>query len=767
VATAPAIIGWDAQGTPIQGSSAPGAFAPTPAIAGWDAQGNPIHASQATPPAPAANLTPGVQAIKKPAETPFDNSKGEGLYNMTAPDGRAVQIPYSKIQTVAPLGYRFADHDSLAQYARDHAADPVNEGMVDRFLEQLPWYDPVKLQVELFSGLGHEALKTATAFDRPPGPGAGGRVEQELQIAAATPPKNPVETGAGVLENIGEFIGGGEIADLVGAGLKGAMKYKMVAQTLDMLEKSPALAKVLRVGLSAVKQGGVGGAQTYVKTGGDTRAALTAGGETAAGGALVEGVAAPLLKAGAAKLAPQAGKGTEEFAATARAAGKGPLENINAATEPNPRLALPRKTGPYIFEIKGLPPTEGTEGELLHSAAKTPQAAFKQPSFTTASAPTRTIPANEGSMGADIQTAGIPEARTDIAKGGGILRTQDPEIVRNHIANLNEEIKSPTFHRLPPEQQKTLISARDNAQSQLREYEQIQQTIQRQGQRIIPKIDVAAELGKYGDYAGVRTAMKENLNQVVPAGVKARFNQLTAEIEALQDGEESGAKASKELTAKQQELTALVDKSGLTPELNKAVNAGWTSYFALRKVTGAFDKALQGHLGQEGANAAERGVEGINGNRLRSGINSAIVRYGRPGVAEALGGEEYLKSLEAIADKTSTSKGMFAVQRTMGEIARYLPVYLGYKAGEAMSGGTFTGGALLGATAAVTGAAIAQRQAGRVLAAVRSNPAIAQNLLFAIDAGANPKNYGPLIATMIQRHEAEAAKNREQEEENR
>jgi hypothetical protein len=50
---------------------------------------------------------------------------------------------------------------------------------------------------------------------------------------------------------------------------------------------------------------------------------------------------------------------------------------------------------------------------------------------------------------------------------------------------------------------------------------------------------------------------------------------------------------------------------------------------------------------------------------------------------------------------------------------------------------------------------------------VRSNPAIAQNLLFAIDAGANPKNYGPLIATMIQRHEAEAAKNREQEEENR
>jgi predicted outer membrane protein len=177
-----------------------------------------------------------------------------------------------------------------------------------------------------------------------------------------------------------------------------------------------------------------------------------------------------------------------------------------------------------------------------------------------------------------------------------------------------------------------------------------------------PKIDVAQELGKYGDYNGVRTALYDNLNKVLPPEINVQFRALTDEVDAAQmAAEEGGVKEVAVYANKQKELAALIDKAKLTPELQKAINAGWMRYDTLGKLTGSFDLALEGHIGAEGKNAAERGITGINGNRLTTAIDNAVIRYMRPVVAEALGGEEYLKSLEAIAQKTSTSKGMVAI----------------------------------------------------------------------------------------------------------
>lgn len=561
-----------------------------------------------------SGASPQAAAPSTPPDPNSANPKGEGIYKMQSPDGRAVQIPYSKIETVGNQGYRFSDHGELARYARDHQADPVDEDRLDKFLNDHPW-NPAAVTLSALKGVGTGVTKTLAGADRlVRGSGPLTRPEEQLQEAAETPAKGVVQNAGEGAENVGEYFTGEELLGLASKALPFAERLKQASTLAQTLDKSPTLAKLVRVGMSTVKQGTIAAGQTYTKTGGDTGAALTSGLETAGGGALIEGAAAPLARAAIGELAPQVAKGGEEFAQTAREAGRGPLEAVNAAT-------------------------------------------------------------SEARLASDL----------------------------------------------------------------------------------LPKIDVEQELGKYGDYTGVRAAMKDSLNKVVPAKVNAQFRTLTQQLEEAQTAAQGGGTAETAAYAnKQKELEDLIDKAGLTPELRSAMKQGWKRYYALGDVTGAFDKALDGIPGESGVSQQQRG---INGNRLLTGLKNQVVKYGRDTVSDALGGEEHLKALEAIGNATKTNASRQAFNRGWNEVTRYLPIYLGYHAGEAMGGGVV--GRAVGSTAAVMGTAAARTQAERVLTAIRSNPKIAQNLIFAVDSGANPKNYGPLIATMIQQHETEASRQRQ------
>jgi hypothetical protein len=107
---------------------------------------------------------------------------------------------------------------------------------------------------------------------------------------------------------------------------------------------------------------------------------------------------------------------------------------------PASRLALPG--GTYKFKIPPVPPEIGREGQIGQSAALAPRHAFEQPAYTTSSAPTRTathapngriVAGPEGSMGADVRTAGIPAPQSDVARGGGVLETSDPKIAQSAL----------------------------------------------------------------------------------------------------------------------------------------------------------------------------------------------------------------------------------------------------------------------------------------------------------------------------------------------
>jgi hypothetical protein len=114
---------------------------------------------------------------------------------------------------------------------------------------------------------------------------------------------------------------------------------------------------------------------------------------------------------------------------------------------------------------------------------------------------------------------------------------------------------------------------------------------------------------------------------------------------------------------------------------------------------------------------------------------------------ERVVGKDNLDTLFRVAElnRTGTARAKFGVaikpvvnglmSLHVGPIAA--GAYLGHMAGMPYE----VGGAAGWATAAAT---------RRVMDAVLTNPKVAQNLIFAIDSGANPDHYGPMLATMIQ-----------------
>jgi hypothetical protein len=117
--------------------------------------------------------------------------------------------------------------------------------------------------------------------------------------------------------------------------------------------------------------------------------------------------------------------------------------------------------------------------------------------------------------------------------------------------------------------------------------------------------------------------------------------------------------------------------------------------------------------------------------------------------------------MEAIGNATKTNEGRKALNFGVVNIAKFTMLraagVIGAKVGYETGGLV---GAGLGYAAGEGGAIALQRATGKVYRALLANPKVAQNLLFAIQSGAKPEHYGPFIATMIQQHETEAARER-------
>lgn len=253
----------------------------------------PVKPAKADPWA-VVSTTPAKPAATAPStpESPLITA-GEGQYQMRGKDGKMRPVSYSHVFDAIHNGYNFVDRKTLDTFARDHAADPNNaEHRTDAEVAAMSNWNPLKylaivgkVPLDVLQGVGGEALKTATAFDKP----STSRLETELQLAADTPTE-------GFWQNVG--AGGEQVGELA-----------VVPES--KLAEGAEVGKAAKTALTVVEQGlraaGEQGAQQYVKSGGDTGQAKTAAEWGGAFGAVTP-LAQSVLRGGARLLSESIGQ---------------------------------------------------------------------------------------------------------------------------------------------------------------------------------------------------------------------------------------------------------------------------------------------------------------------------------------------------------------------------------------------------------------------------------------------------------------------------
>ena len=141
-------------------------------------------------PAPATSNPPAQGATVPPP----------GTYAMKNPAGQVVQIPYPSVGKALDQGHLFADQDTLKKYARDHAADPLDESRVDQFIDVCPSkWAPARSTRSQAASRKRSAPAIACRSTRG---------ETDLQLAAATPSHTAAEAGGEAAEGLGEYFSG-------------------------------------------------------------------------------------------------------------------------------------------------------------------------------------------------------------------------------------------------------------------------------------------------------------------------------------------------------------------------------------------------------------------------------------------------------------------------------------------------------------------------------------------------------------------------------
>ena len=611
---------------------------------------------------PGATVTPlqqnGPQLVPPPATMPSPahdaqsadlaaNTNGEGTYQMKNPQGLTVAVPYSNVHRALDQGHLFADKGTLQQYARDHAADPLSEDRVDQWMDKHPYLrlTPPALALSALEGAGTGALKTWTGADRTP----TSRLETEEQLAASTPTRGPQQAAGEVGESLAEFFTGDELGTMlgkVGTGLGITDKLKAMTGLAQTIEKYPMVAKLLKIGASAAKQGTVAGTQTYLKSG-DPRAALATVGETAAAGPVLD-----TLGAGA-------------------------------------------------------------------SAVKT---ALKGPGAEAAPMVEKTIAGVKIPVAADAANAAAsPTAQASSEAYGQLSR----DAIKPHLEALNTA---------PKLVEDTLATTHD-----------LTGAADRLQQKVLNPI-----------YNQLDEAMKESTG--------TSFRKLNGEVQQAQKAARKGG--NQEQRAYIEKLNEMEDmlsrtKGSLTPEELAKVKQAWTTSYVLDDLGDMWDKNLNGAPGASQVSQTQRGV---NGNGLMADIQRAIKIHGRDRIETALGPGR-LENFEDIARWNQTNEKRKAFNIGLREVAANMPQAKpmgewGKRAIAMTVGGA--GSHLMGGSPYVGMVAGEAGYEGTraVLNAIKMNPQIGKNFMFALESGATAAKYGPFVATMIQKQQTEAARER-------
>ena len=634
----------------------------------------------------------------------------------------------------------------------------------------------------------------------------------------------------GALGKVEGVVKGGEAAAKVGEVVSAAQKYADAAKVSKVLDSMPRIKALVMIGLRAAAKGAaeVGG-QTLVKTGGDTDAALSAA-ET---GAVAGGIGAPLLDAAGSAVSsaiarrattiedvggvptnvsaearnargtPQqvAGRASIKNAAQSTLADRLGEVNESRAVPEDTQPQLPARTGPFQFELKG-PNTEmRTEGGGSATEPRKRQIGTQY----VAGKGSGTAPKTEAYAGAggfqyspgeealppvsDAEPFGAKGHKepvfqylsgakpggeapgTEVLGGGGTLRTQDPNIAKAHVANLNNLIDSPDFENMPPEQQAQIREARADAQQQLGRYHQeVRQNLPGYGKPNFPQIDIPKAIQRVGSYTDAANHLEgvatEGYNNIADSlGLNdisgGKFNTIRNANKAAW-ARYTGATSAEELhnagltvdeTNRQMQDLLQDDIGGSVSDKElSGFNDAYGQAQKLKYVANAVDKAFSGN---PSTSARSFEYRGFNGQTLMSNLNGLERKFGRSGLARVVG-EDNLNTLYQVAELNRTNEARAKFGAAVAPVAKFLSMHATPAAIGAVVGARTGVGWEAGAAAGLA-ASYSQK---RVMDAILTNPKVAQNLIFAIKSGARPENYGPLIGAMIQQNETENSNQR-------
>jgi hypothetical protein len=417
---------------------------------------------------------------------------------------------------------------------------------------------------------------------------------------------------------------------------------KQATGMASILQRNPTIAKILRIGASAVKQGTVATGQNYVKSGGDFGGSLLAGGVTAAtSGAL----------AGAADAASSA--------------------VANRATT--------------IEDIGGVPTPVPAE---VRNAAEVPQQSAGKQAIA----------------GAAKSTAGSVLDQANVLRKGTPLEINVPKVV--------EKVGS-------------FSDARD-------------------------QLDQAAEQG----YNALNAATDGQFSKLRQAGKDAWQSWRNAITPEQQ-------KAAKDaLDQNEQKISTMFDglKGKFDPKTLDSFNQTFKNARVLDQVSAAVDGSFAGN---PSASARSWEQRGFDGNQLMRSLSRLERQVGRSKLEQVIGGDN-LDTLYQVAElnRTNAQRAKFGaavepVKQALFQLGRHA----GWGTAGAAAAHAMGASPEAGAFAGVAAGEVSKK----VMNAILTRPQIARSLIFALDSGARPENYGPYVATLIEK--AERA-NQEDDEQN-
>lgn len=172
-------------------------------------------------------------------------------------------------------------------------------------------------------------------------------------------------------------------------------------------------------------------------------------------------------------------------------------------------------------------------------------------------------------------------------------------------------------------------------------------------------------------------------------------------------------------------------------------NTAWRNAKTLRQVHDAVESTFDTDAGFSQRSGTYRG---FNGNMLRAKLNRLTQTVGEPELNRVIG-RSNLDNLRKVAEltRTNSDRAKFggAVQNVSNWIVNHVTsAGVGALAGHALHG-------LPGGIVGAAGTEAAYMAARKIMQMVATNPKFGQQLTFAVESGARPENYAPLLGQMV------------------